>query len=226
MMEGIDDGPLRDALEDRAATYGLLARLFNREVDRPLLEELSKLPFASDTGLEAVDTGNRLMRSFLRESGRDEETILTELAVDFTRIFVIREAHLLTSAYPFESVYTSATHTIMSDARDHVLAWYRSAGLEKSDAWKTGEDHISLELEFEQFLVGRSIAALDAGDAGEVERLLREQLEFLNLHILNWVPRFAEALEANAQTDFYRGLAHLLIGYLEEDRRFLHDLLA
>ena len=39
---------------------------------------------------------------------------------------------------------------MMQDARDEVLVLYRAFGLDKQESWKEGEDHIALELEFEQ----------------------------------------------------------------------------
>lgn len=211
------------ALADRAATFGLLARLFNREVDEALLEGLRALPFPEDTGSGALDEANRLIGSYLATADGDART---ELAVDFARLFVVRRRSTRTAPYPNESVHTSEEHIVMDRARDEVRAIYRAEGLRASDAARLGEDHIALELEFMQAMAERSAKACANGedDEEELRRLLDVQVAFLDGHLLNWVPSFAAVMEETAQTNFYRGLAKLLVVHLHEDRELLSRL--
>ncbi|WP_303202648.1 TorD/DmsD family molecular chaperone [Raoultibacter timonensis] len=211
-----------EALEDRGATYGLLARLFNREVDEDLLEALGNLPLGDETSSDAIDEGSRLMRAYLAEERPDT---IRELAVDFARLFIVRTARTANAPYPFESVHTAPDRTTMGDARDRALAAYREEGLDKSPSWTLPEDHVSLELEFEQTLCLRAAEALRREDETEAARLLAKQRAFLANHLNNWVPAFAETMEAYARTEFYRGLALFLTGFLEEDGAYLDALL-
>lgn len=213
---------LIEALEDRGATYGLLARLFNREVDEDLLEALGSLPLGDETSPSAIDEGTRFMRAYLAE---DRPDTIRELAVDFARLFIVRTARTANAPYPFESVHTAPDRTTMGDARDRVLAAYREEGLDKSPSWTLPEDHVSLELEFEQMLCLRAAEALRREDEGEAARLLEKQRSFLADHLNGWVPAFAETMEACAQTGFYQGLALLLAGFLEADGGYLDELL-
>lgn len=209
-----------EALAERAAAYGLLARLFNREVDEELLEALRKLPFPTDTGSPDLDVGNRLMGSYLCASNGSTRT---ELAVDFARLFLVRQRSTRTAPYPNESVHTSEEHLAMDRARDEVRALYRNEGLKAADAARLGEDHLALELEFMQMLAGRTAARTDA----EGQRALFEkQAAFLDEHLLNWVPAFAEIMEDAAQTDFYRGLAKVLTAHLRDDRAFVGEAIS
>jgi TorA maturation chaperone TorD len=130
------------------------------------------------------------------------------------------------AAYPFESVHTSAERLMMQDARDEVLALYRSEGFEKADGWKDNEDHIALELAFEKVLCDAALAALEAGDRELCAAKLEAQRNFLNDHLLNWVPLLTGSMERFCRTDFYRAVSLLTYGYLHEDRGFLDDLLA
>lgn len=214
------------ALDDRTATYGLLARLLGREVDLELLSGLTGLNLPEDTGAEALDEGARLMNAYLAQAGGDAQDTRTELAVDFARLFVVRERKTSDAAYPFESVYASDEHCTMGAARDEVRALYRAAGVERNDGWNVGEDHVALELEFMQILGARTAEALRAGDASHAKELLGEQARFLDRHLLRWVPRLADAMVAHAHTDFYRGLARFAVGYLQSDRTSLDDLSA
>ena len=195
------DEMLRSALEGRTAAYGLLARLLNREVDEELLAELRALPFVADEAVRPndasdpddpgrrdnaadlptaaysadLDEGNRLMGGYLAGIGNedgDAQRALTDLAVDFARLFVVRKRSESAAPYPNESVHTSKEHLRMDGARDEVRALFRAEGVRAADAWRLGEDHVALELEFMQTLAARTAEAVSANDEETADDLL------------------------------------------------------
>lgn len=208
--------------EQRAATYNLLARLFQVEVDQPLLDELKARAFPTGTGNEAVDAGYGLIASFMSNLW---ENSLLDLAIDYVRVFIGHGLDMYSAAYPYESVYTSKKRLLMQEARDEVLALYHGAGVIKQDSWREGEDHVALELEFMQIQATRTAAALRQGDEDEAVRLMRSQRDFLDEHLCAWVPMMTADMKKFAQTDLYRGLAWLTEGYVAEDLAFLDELL-
>lgn len=210
-------------IEQRAATYGLLSRLFRVEIDQELLDELHGMRFPASTGNADVDEGYLRLAKYLSNTW---ENSLTDLAVDYTRVFIGHGVDAYSAAYPFESVYTSEKRLLMQEARDEVLAIYRSAGLDKQDTWKEGEDHIALELEFEQIMATRTVEALRKGDEDEAVALLTTQKNFLEDHLAAWAPMMTSDMKRFAQTDLYRGLAYLTDGFLQTDQTFLDDVLA
>lgn len=211
------------ALKERTATYGLLSRLFRKEIDERLLNEMRGLRYRVSTGNANVDEGNRLIATYL--SGVWENSI-TELAADYMRVFFGHGYNGHAAAYPFESVYTSEKRLLMQSARDEVLALCRAAGLDKDEDWKEGEDHIALELEYMQILAGRAADALIRGDRESAIAQLTAQRNFLDDHLLGWAPMLAAEMKKFAKTDFYRGLASMMVGFLECDLELLDDLLA
>lgn len=211
------------ALKERTATYGLLSRLYRKEVDERLLKEMHGLRYRVSTGNAQVDEGNRLIATYL--SGVWENSV-TELAADYMRVFFGHGYNGHAAAYPFESVYTSEKRLLMQSARDEVLALYRAAGLDKNDDWKEGEDHIALELEYMQILAGRAADALLRGDRDRAIANLVAQRNFLDDHLLGWAPMLAAEMKKFAKTNFYRGLASMTVGFLECDLELLDDLLA
>ena len=116
---------LIELFKHRSATYGLLSRLYAKEVDAELLDELHDTLWPVETGSDAGDEGNRLIATYL--SGIWENT-LTELAADYMRTFFGHGYSGHAAAYPFESVYSSEKRLLMQSARDEVLALYRAAG--------------------------------------------------------------------------------------------------
>ena len=188
--------------EQRSAVYGLMARLYNVEVDAALLDELKALSFPSATGNADVDKGYGLIARFMSNVW---DNTLTELAVDYVRAFIGHGMDMYSAAYPYESVYTSKKRLLMQEARD--------------------EDHIALELEYMQILAGRTAAALREGREGEAASALKMQRNFIEDHLGAWSPMFTADVKKYAKTDLYQGLAYLTDGFLAEDRAFLDDLL-
>jgi TorA maturation chaperone TorD len=214
---------LAQLTEQRGSTYAFLSRLFRLEIDQTFLDELRQLRFPTKTGNRKVDDGYRLIATYL---GNVWDNSLTELAIDYTRVFIGHGVDAFSAAYPFESVYTSEKRLLMQDARDEVLAIYRSAGLAKQSSWKEGEDHVSLEMEYLQVLCQRAVDALKQKDEDAAYAQLINQRNFLVDHLAAWVPMMTADMKRFAKTDLYQGLAYLTEGFLETDVEFLEDLLA
>ena len=215
------DAQAAQACRMRADMYGFLARLLRVEVDAELLADLRARTSRADTGDERLDGGYARIAGYLAGAG---ETVLTELAVDYVRTFIGAGTSGHSAAYPFESVYASEKHLLMQDARDEVLAIYRSEGMERADTWKVGEDHVALEFEFMQTLATRSAEALEAGEYSEAARTLAVQRGFFDDHIASWVPSMTGEMRRFAKTDFYLGLADVIDGFLGIEDEVLADL--
>jgi TorA maturation chaperone TorD len=222
-MSWMKEVPLTDIMQGRLATYHLLSRLFRTEVDQELYDTLLAMRFPSHTGSDLADEGFRMICEYHSAAQGD---VLTELAVDYVRTFIGSGNTGYSAAYPYESVYTSPKRLMMQDARDEVLACYRSAGIAKQESWKEGEDHIALELEFLQILVERQLEAFNADDEAACLSLLLQQQAFLEDHLLSWYPFMAADIDTFSRTQFYQGLGKLTSGFLQSDSEFLEDLLS
>jgi len=208
-------------MEQRATTYGLLSRLYYKEIDQGFLDELKEARYPANTGNASVDKGYLLIVTYLSNVWEDS---LNELAVDFARTFIGSGSDAYSAAFPFESVHTSEKRLLMQDARDEVLAQYRKAGLAKQSLWKESEDHVSAELEFMFILCNRTVEALLKSDEDEASDLLASQLGFMADHLYAWSPMLTGEMRRFAKTDLYQGLSWLTDGFLEADFAFLEDV--
>lgn len=212
---------LIDLMDNRAKTYGMLARLFRCEVDMPALRELQGIRFPAATGNATVDEGYHQMFAYLQRAWDDS---VTELAIDYVRTFIGHGVNGYSAAYPFESVYTSERRLLMQEARAEVLETLREHEL-KRGKWTEGEDHIALELEFMQRMTLRCTEELRAGDEDAAVGHVRAMYDFLENHLINWLPMLVADMRLYSRTLFYQGLAQLALGFVEEDEALLRELL-
>lgn len=208
--------------DSRARSYALLARLYAREVDADLLATLRATRFPVSTGSAELDEGNRMLAGYLSNTWAGT---LQELAVDYVHAFIGSGMDAFSAAYPYESVYTSPKRLMMQEARDEVLAIYRSQALDKAEGWKEAEDHVAAECEFMSVLASRTAEACRAGDEDAAARALETQLNFLNDHLYAWTGMMTADMRVYARTDFYHGLAAHTDGFLASDRELLAGLL-
>ena len=206
----------------RASSYSFLSRLFVKEVDAELLDEMHEMKFPAKTGSDDTDEGNRLMVGYLSNIW---DGTLQELAIDYVHTFIGSGVDAFSAAYPYESVYTSPRRLMMQEARDEVLAIYRSQGVEKAESWHEAEDHVAAELEFMSALAARTAEKCREGDEAAVERLLRTQRGFMSEHLYAWTGMFTADMRKYARTDFYKALASLLDGLLKSDKETLDAVL-
>ena len=213
---------LIDLTKQRGATYGFLSRLYRKEADQELLDELREMRFPANTGNASVDKGYLLIVTYLSTLW---ENSVVDLSIDFSRTFIGHGNDAFSAAYPFESVHTSEKRLLMQDARDEVLMLYRKAGLMKQSSWKENEDHIAVEMEYMLILCSRTVEALEKGHEDKAFDLLMSQKDFLADHLYAWTPMMTADMRRLSKTDFYRGLAWLTDGFLETDLEFLEDIL-
>ena len=220
-------------ISNRENLYRLLARLYRIEVDEPLLRQLAEMGFPTECDEPELAEGYRMLAAWLRDpknnlksepGSNPESDPLTDLAVDYARVFLGAGVFEGVVASPYESVYTSKERLIMQEARDQVFAVYSARGLHSADALELPEDHIALELEFMAHLCRETQQAGD--DWQLVSVLLKEQKEFIEQHPGKWVPAFRADIEKCASTDFYRAVGKITHGFLNMDREMLEDLLA
>ena len=213
---------LASVMEGRLATYSMLSRLYRKEMDEETLKNMMAMRCPINTGNSDIDTAYKLFHHYLSHVW---ERTLEDLARDYMRTFIGANTTGHSAAYPNESVHTSAERMVMQDARDEVCAIYQAAGLKSNDAWQMGEDHISVELEYMQIEVQRSIDALKENDTSKLKAELLLQKNFITDHLKLWVPFLVKDMLKFAQTDFYRALAYLTQGFIDVDLDFLESVL-
>ncbi len=91
-------------------------------------------------------------------------------------------------------------------------------GFKKRQSFKEPEDHIAVELEFMAHLCDLACRSIDEGKTDYGAGYLKNQTEFLDLHLSKWVPKLVKKLRSASKNDFYLALGDLLIGFTSTDQ--------
>ncbi len=221
-MESLGSGEFEELISNRGGLYGFLARIYRVEVDQELLDQMGKMNLPVEVDVPEISEGYRMLKGFLEHL---RERTVTDLAVEYARIFLGAGLARGDGAYPYESVYTSPKRLVMQDARDQVLKIYREEGLDRAEEFNEPEDHIAFELEFMAYLCQKTTEALKEGDKGRTLGYLKKQKDFLEKHLIPWVPAFCDDVQRVARGDFYRAVAKITVGCLGMEQELIGQLI-
>ncbi|GAB4135487.1 MAG: hypothetical protein Tsb009_01830 [Planctomycetaceae bacterium] len=182
----------------RSAVFALLARLWLREVDRPLLDDLL------ETNLRTAfeDTGGVL-------PANNNNDTLEELAIDYCQLFIGPKHHLP----PFQSVWT--TGQFQGATVESMNVYLDVANFNRDDI-PNGimPDHLGVQLLLMSHLLRE--AALWPGDSDEKQSLQELLSTYFTGH-LTWAGPLLEAAASKASTDFYRSVIRMTDEFLKSE---------
>ena len=214
-------------LANRLYLYTLLHRTFGSEPDAELLTLLCDGSAARAFGLLSAEEGDVLARTGLfldsvREK-KDDPAWLEKVRSEYTRLFVGPDRLV---APPWESVYLGEDAMLFQKVTLEVREIYRGFGLLPEGYPHVADDSLSLELAFLEKLAARTMEDLHSGDEVGLDRLLESSAEFLDRHLLRWVPKFLERMQKADTQYLYPQLCLVLDAFLVRDRETLSELRA
>ena len=193
-----------DFTKQRANIYKFLSSLYRDEISQDLIARLTdkefvkKLnDFAKECKFSDLGKGIGTMAKYL---GKSKLEHYKDLSYEYADIFLNAGVN---PALPYESVHATGEPVVMQKSVFDVRAAFRKAGVHKSEDYKDLDDYIAVELEFVQYL-------LEKGDTDAAA-------DFLNNHLMNWIPQFHAALYSAATLDFYKGLSAFTLSFLFHD---------
>lgn len=131
---------------------------------------------------------------------------LEDLLVDYTRLFLGPERAV---AQPYGSVWQEGAQSLMQDSTLAVVSLYAQNAFALDEDVADLPDHVAVELEFLYAQLFREAAARRDGDVNEMSLARQARKALLDAHLGGWMPPFTAAIEAGAQTEFYRVLARV-----------------
>lgn len=223
--ERFDD--VRPLVEVRKFLYDVLRRTYLKEPtqgDIGLVKALvssDDFPFVSDS--PKILEGVNQVRDYCSQNDIRSDKVYNDLHWDYTRLFI--GPYELPSP-PWESVYVNKERLLFQEETLKVRRFYLKYSFLPVEFGHEADDHLGLELDFMFHLNELALDAMVREDPNEVFQLLEDQKLFLEEHLLKWVPQFVEKVVEHASSDYYRGMAKILEGFLTLDIAALDELLA
>lgn len=143
---------------------------------------------------------------------------LDELSVDYVALF---EAGVAGAACPpHESAHRADARTgevagLQSELKRTILRF----GLRLENSSQDMVDHIATEMHVMAMLCNAE--AVSHAEEAPFARVASHQLEFLNDHLLQWVPGFADLVQAKRRNSAYTALAGGVNSFLMHERQIL-----
>lgn len=194
----------QNIIKQRANVYKFLSTLYRDEISKDLIAKLAdkeliaKLKeFTKECKFSDLGRGIDKMAKYLGKAKVDH---YKDLSYEYADLFLNAG---INPALPYESVHSTGEPVVMQKSVFDVRAAFRKAGVHKPEGYKDLEDYIAVELEFVRYL-------LDKEDADAAA-------EFINNHLMNWIPEFHAALYNATALDFYKGLSAFTLSFLFHD---------
>ncbi len=102
-----------------------------------------------------------------------------------------------------------------------LLRCYDYFGVNLSDSRRRYPDYLGVQLEFMAFL-GHKVMQVEE-DGGNSVPLRRAQRDFLERHLLSWIPLLNERIGRTVGESFYKSLSRLLLCFLERHHQYLAE---
>lgn len=209
---------LRPLIELRIHGYGVLNTIFLEEPSRNFLQSLKVdkflefFPFQDEHPL--IKQGIALAAQSLDDLDLEK---YERIRWDYTRLFI--GPHKIPTP-PWESVYLNKERLIFQEETLNVRRAYLKYCLTPRNIGQEADDHLGYELDFMYKLCQMSLDNTEF-----MGSVLNDQKDFLDNHILKWVPLISKDIFVHAKTDFYKGMALCLEGFIEIDRQAVNELL-
>jgi TorA maturation chaperone TorD len=175
--------------QTRVYLYAFLSRVFSNPLDEKLIDDLRQ----NKQILSII--GDKSLEYFEKNS---TEVVEDNLNVDFSSIFLM-------SSQPIESIVIDSKDEVLVGLQNPVMQFYfqNNYDLNLLNTHIQTPDHLAIELSFMQNLV--------QSDEFFVQK------EFMEKHLLKWLPGYLLAIKDMANSIFYQELFDFFLEFLFKD---------
>ncbi|MDP2570672.1 molecular chaperone TorD [Vibrio penaeicida] len=202
--------------EKRAEIYWWLSSLFAHELKQEELEHYHTAEIRGFiSGLAENETLKPAAQQLIESLNKfqDREDAQLELAADFCGLFLTTDKK---AALPYASIYKSGL--LNDEPAKQMESLLREKGVSLLEGFNEPADHLAIQLDFLGNLIIRS-NELKTNE--QFEDALREQLWFINTHLMTWLPIFNKNCKNHDGFGFYAALSQLLVSFVELDRQYI-----
>ncbi|MFA0086319.1 molecular chaperone TorD [Vibrio sp. 10N.261.51.F12] len=204
--------------EQRAEIYWWLSSLFAKELTQQELDKYHSVEIRSflsglgeNPSLEAPI--NTLIDGLNRLQTREDAQL--ELSADFCDLFLKSDKH---GALPYASMYIGESGLLNDKPANDMTELLKKHNVAVSEDLNEPADHLAIELDFLGNLIIRSN---ELESEAHINNALLEQADYLNQHLMTWLPQFEKKCKEYDVFGFYAAVATLLIAFCQLDLNYL-----
>lgn len=198
----------------RAKVYQFLSALYRDEIPLGLIEKMTKDEFLGpitklqkECDSQSWSSGTSLMTGMLTSATSGES--YSEIRYDYADLFLNASNN---PAFPYASCYVNGEPLVMQEPVFKIREILNKVEMHKNESYYDLDDHIAAELELMRYF---------SEQAAEKESDQADEFDFLRNQFIKWAGEFTTVLENAAKTDFYRGLAQITQGFINNEEKFI-----
>ena len=216
-----DFDSLQENNKVRSELYNFLAMIFTKPPDEQVFQTILEMSF-KEFLLELIpnkslqdefnEKYSKMVKDFNPENPSEYLSILSN---EFHQLFVVPGSKYL---IPYESHYFQERTDVAGGIHSkNVSSFYKSVGFVLNQNNTELPDHIGNELAFAGILLKKA-SFIDKSE-GEEDKFLKIYKEFLNEHLILWIPPFCEQLQHKSKSHYFNGWAFFLNQFVSREVR-------
>lgn len=215
-MEHSENSNLIAITKDRKSQYEFLYTAFSNPISKEVLSNWKK-----QLSIKSIISDKHFSLFFSELSSQKVEEIFEKEKENFLLLFFGPE-HI--PAPPWESVYRTRERLLFGEPTRKMREKLKMFNLYYDEENKEPEDHISLELEFMNHLINKSLKSINEENEKEFSKALNYQFLLLDDHLVKWVEPFTKDILSFTTSSFYKGLAQFLRDFIKQDYQYMSGI--
>lgn len=213
VKDKLDFEEIYELTESREKIYRFLSIVYLEEPNLSLYEVSKSIPFRSPYDNVETDLFGDL-------KGFDKKQIITELEVEYTRLFIGPLNHIS----PHESIQRGEGR-FWGDYTVEVKKFYEKNGFTLKDDFRGMPDHISIELLFLCNLLKEEKDSLTKKDIETYFLTVNNENSFIKNHLSIWVKEFADKVCEIAKFDYYKVISRFCSDFIKDELLYTENIL-
>lgn len=213
---------IKSIIQEKITFYGLMKLIFQNEPNAEFAAVLRDM--MNEEYFPFMEEGSRLyeIHEELRQTinAKTPDTFARMLRREYYCLFI---DPLVIRTSLWHSSYTNSEQLLFQAPNCQAKHFYARYGYVLENDRLPG-DHIATEMDFLQKLAEEELRLAKEGKTEEFEKVLRDNVNFIDLLILSWIDKMIGSLTEN-RSDFYISFASMIKEVVSIDKEIISTIL-
>lgn len=217
-----DREKLAKRARNRGELYEILSLLFQEAPSQDLLALYRHSAFVAIVNQFFPDEIKAFWERFAN-SKTPLEHLQARLRFEYHNLFLLPTSQRVAtheSAYFFDSTQPDNGRKRVEE----IQRFYKRIGMTPMAKFKDNPDHLSQIFHFMSVLCDREAEQIEKSNGDQLLALCRVEEEFVQRHLVAWIPQFCERLLRSTRYLFFRNIAELLQLFISQEKEWTNNL--